>query len=177
MTVDSGSYEACPTRRRRTKAEIARVRQAIHDVASAFFHSEPGTTSDMTHRIYIEPTTIRGGRGQNYRVDYQGSVLIDEAWNPELEACRALLARGIVGRLEAWRFGKDHPDMLIADIAKAAEWTVEENEKSGPRLVRWRPRPEHLPQNAVSSSAPFAPAAVFGPGDHPPPRIETESAE
>src|SRR5262249_58117889 len=98
MTVDSGSYEACPTRRRRTKAEIARVRQAIHDVASAFFHSEPGTTSDMTHRIYIEPTTIRGGRGQNYRVDYQGSALIGEAWEPELEARPALPAPGSVGR-------------------------------------------------------------------------------
>src|SRR5262249_59452049 len=114
MTVDSGSYEACSTRRRRTKAEIARVRQAIHDVASAFFHSEPGTTSDMTHRIYIEPTTIRGGRGQNYRVDYQGSVLIDEAWNPQLEACRGLPARGIVGRMEGWGLGGRPPGMGIA---------------------------------------------------------------
>src|SRR5262249_57543256 len=109
MTVDSGSYEACSTRRRRTKAEIARVRQAIHDVASAFFHSEPGTTSDMTHRIYIEPTTIRGGRSQNYRVDYQGSVLIDEAWNPQLEACRALLAPGLLGPLAALPSAQNPP--------------------------------------------------------------------
>ena len=52
----------------------------------------------MTHRIQIQPTTIRGERGQYYRVHYDGSVLIDETWNPELEACRALLARGIVGQ-------------------------------------------------------------------------------
>jgi len=92
----------------------------------------------MIHRIHIEPTTIRGDRGQYYRVHYEGAPLIDETWNPELEACRALLARGIVGRLEIWRAGKPHPDMLVPDIAKAAEWTVEENEEHGPRFVRYR---------------------------------------
>jgi hypothetical protein len=102
----------------------------------------------MPHRIYIEPTTIRGERGQYYRVHYKGAVLIDETRNPELEACRALLSRGIVGRLEIWRFGKDHSDMLIPDIAKAAECTVEENEKRGPRFVQWT-RPDDAPWNAV----------------------------
>ena len=128
----------------------------------------------MNHRIHIQPTSIRGERGQYYRVHFEGAVLIDQTWSPELEACRALLTRGIVGRLEVWRAGKRHPDMLVPDIAKAAELTVEENERLGPRFVRWRLRPEHLPQNAVSSSAPFGPAAVFRPGD---PRIETEPAE
>ena len=130
----------------------------------------------MIQVIFIEPITVRGERGQRYRVHYQGAVLIDETWNPELETCRALLARGIVGPLEAWRFGKDQPDMLIPDIAKTAELTVEESEKSGPRFVRWKPRPEHLTQNAVPLSAPFAPAAVFEPGDPQPLRKETEPA-
>jgi hypothetical protein len=129
------------------------------------------------HRIYIEPTTIRGEKGQRYRIHYEGAVLIDETWNPELEACRALLARGIEGRLEVWRFGKSHPDMQVPDIAEAAEWTVEENEKLGPRLVRWRPRPDDLPQDAISRSAPSPPAAVLRSGDPTPPRKETEPAE
>jgi hypothetical protein len=116
------------------------------------------------HRIYIEPTTIRGERGQYYRIHYQGAPLIDETWNPELEACRALLARGIVGRLEVWRAGKSHPDMLVPDIAKAAEWTVKENESHGPRFGRWKPLPEDLSQNAVSLSPGIAPAAVLGSG-------------
>jgi hypothetical protein len=132
----------------------------------------------MIHRIHIEPTTIRGERGQYYRVHYDSTaVLIDETWNVELEACRALLSRGIVGRLEVWRFDKDHPDMLIPDIARAVEWTVEENEKRGPRFVRWKPRPEDVPWNAVSLSGGIAPAAVFEPGDNPPLRKETEPAE
>jgi hypothetical protein len=124
----------------------------------------------MTHRIHIAPTTIRGERGQYYRVHYEGAVLVDETWNPELESCRALLARGIVGRLEVWRFRQDHPYVIIPDIAKAAEWTVEENEKWGPRFTRWRPRQEDAPRNAISLSGGIAPAAVLGPGDRTPPQ-------
>jgi hypothetical protein len=130
----------------------------------------------MTRRIYIEPTTIRGERGQRYCVYHEGAVLIDETWNPEFEACRALLGRGIVGRLEVWRFGKPHPDMLM-DIAKAAEWTVVENESHGPRFVRWKPKPDDVRWNAVSASALLPPAAVLGSGDPTPPRKETEPAE
>ena len=40
-------------------------------------------TPQATHRITIEPTTIRGERGQRYQVRYEGGVLIDETWNPE----------------------------------------------------------------------------------------------
>jgi hypothetical protein len=122
--------------------------------------------------IHIEPTTIRGDRGQYYRVHYRGAPIIDETWNPELEACRALLARGIVGRLEVWRASKSHPDMIVPDIAKVAEWTVVENESHGPRFVRWRPLPEHLSQNALSCSAGIAPAAVFESAATPAPTPE-----
>jgi hypothetical protein len=131
----------------------------------------------MIHRILIEPRTIRGERGQYYRVHCQGAVLIDETWNPVFEACRVLLACGFVGRLEVWRFGKDYPDMVVPDIARAAEWTVEESEKRGPHFVRWRPRPEDVHWNAVFLSAPFSPAAVSGSGDPTLPGKETEPAE
>jgi hypothetical protein len=38
------------------------------------------------HRIVIEPTSIRGERGQYYRVYFEGTVLIEDTWNPEFEA-------------------------------------------------------------------------------------------
>ena len=60
----------------------------------------------LAHRITIEPTEIRGERGQRYRVHYGDAVLIEDTWNPEFEACRALVARGITGRLDVWRAGK-----------------------------------------------------------------------
>src|SRR5262249_53241879 len=82
---------------------------------------------------------------------------------------RVLSARGIAGRLEVWRFGKSDPDMSVPDIAKAAEWTVKENETRGPHFVRWQPRPEDLSQNLVSRAPEILPAAVLGcyPGKKP----------
>jgi hypothetical protein len=38
-----------------------------------------------------------------------------------------LVARGVTGRLETWRTGKTHPDMIVPDIEEGARWTVEEN--------------------------------------------------
>jgi len=61
------------------------------------------------HRIVIEPTSIRAERGQCSRVYFEGAVLIEDMWNPEFETCRALVARGIIGRLEVWRADKPYP--------------------------------------------------------------------
>jgi hypothetical protein len=68
------------------------------------------------HRIVIEPPGIRGERGQRYRMHFEGTVLIDDTWNLEFEACHALVARGITGRLETCRTGKTHRDMIVPDI-------------------------------------------------------------
>jgi hypothetical protein len=144
----------------------------IYDSAEAQADRE----QQKAHRVYIEPTTIRGDRGQYYRVHYRGASLIDETWNPEFEACRELLAQGITGRLEVWRLGKSYPDMLVRDIATAAERTVVENESHGPRFVRWKPLPEDLSQNAVSRVPGIPPAAVSGLGGTTLPRRETEPA-
>lgn len=116
------------------------------------------------HRIVIEPTTIRGDRGQYYRVRYEGGVLLEEAWNPELEACRALVARGITGRMEVWRAGKAHADMIVPSIEEAARWTVVDNDKEGPVIKRWEPLPAHFQRNAVSRGREFPPAASSVPG-------------
>jgi hypothetical protein len=72
------------------------------------------------HRIVIEPTSIRGERGQYYRVYFEGTVLIEDTWNPEFEACRALVARGITGRLEVWRADKHYPGLIVPDIEEGA---------------------------------------------------------
>jgi hypothetical protein len=88
------------------------------------------------NRIDVE--VIRYGvRGPVYRVMYAGEVLL-EHWNPEFEACRALLARGITGKLEAWRTGGTYP-ALILDIEKAAKLTVEESDGVSVRVVPWKP--------------------------------------
>jgi hypothetical protein len=78
-----------------------------------------------------------GGRVPIYLVMYAGEVLL-EHWNPEFEACRALLARGITGKLETWRPGGTYP-ALILDIQKAAKLTVEESDTVSVRIVPWKP--------------------------------------
>src|SRR5262249_6427729 len=107
----------------------------MNDTYDSAADAEADRDQLKAHRIDIEPTTIRGKRGQYYRVHFEGAVLIAETRNPEFEACRALSALNVTVRLEVWRFGKSHPDMLVPDIAKAAKWTVVENENQGPRFV------------------------------------------
>jgi hypothetical protein len=91
----------------------------------------------ITHRITIEPAS-RGERGQRYRATYDGAVLIESSRNPEFDACRALMAQGVSGLAEIWWRGGSFPAMTL-DIAGAAELTVSETDKEGPRLIRWRP--------------------------------------
>ena len=118
----------------------------------------------INHRIVIEPATIRGERGQYYRVYFQDSVLLEDTWNPEFEACRALVARGVTGRLEVWRAGATYPGLVFPDIEVGARWTVVENDKDGPIIKRWVPYPDHLHQDAVSASTPLSPTAGHRPG-------------
>jgi hypothetical protein len=103
------------------------------------------------HKITIEPTSIRGERGQRYRVIYNGSVLIEDTWNPEYDACRVLLTNGITGKLETWRQDRRAPSMRL-DIEKSATLTVEEGQQVGPRFRRWAAHPEHAGHEAISRS-------------------------
>jgi len=113
-----------------------------------------------THRIVIEPTSIRGERGQRYRVHFEGTVLIEETWNPEFEGCRALVARGITGRFEVWRApDKPYPGLIVPDIARGAGRTVIENDKIGPVMAPWRAWPEDMQPDGVSRDTILAPAA------------------
>ena len=122
------------------------------------------SSDHATHRIIIEPTTIRGERGQYYRVFFEGAVLIEDTWNPEFEACRALVALGITGRLEVWRSDKPYPRLIFPDIEEGARWTVVENDKEGPVIKRWKPFPEHLQPDAVPRGRVLAPAAGIDRG-------------
>ncbi|HET6926050.1 MAG TPA: hypothetical protein VFI48_04265 [Hyphomicrobiaceae bacterium] len=121
-----------------------------------------------TRRIVIEPTTIRGERGQRYRVRFGGEILIEDTWNSEFEACRALVARGCTGPFEVWRVGKAHSDMLIPDVKVGARWTVLENDNVGPVIVRWRPWSNDIHSDAVFRHAVRAPEPARAAGGDSP---------
>ena len=95
-----------------------------------------------------------------------GAVRIESSRDPEFDACRALLAQGITGKLETWWKDGSLPAMIL-DIAGAARLTVSETEKEGLRLVPWRPFVAVDARNGVSSRADSsgiaadAPAALY----------------
>jgi hypothetical protein len=95
------------------------------------------------HCITIEPTKL-SQRGQMYRGIYAGSILIESNRNPEFDACRALLAKGITGKIETWRPGVAFPAMQI-DIERGAQLTVTESDKDGPCFAPWHPHPDAVP--------------------------------
>ena len=102
--------------------------------------------SGTDRRVTIEPAAL-GERGHRYRVTYAGSILIESSRVPALDACRALLALGITGKLEMWRQDKAWPDMQL-EIEGGAKLTVIETEKEGPRFGWWQPF-SHATPNAV----------------------------
>jgi len=107
-------------------------------------------SNNSGHRIDIEPRGL-GDSGHRYRVIHNGVTLIESTKNPEFDAARALLAKGITGRLEIWRQGASDRAILL-DIRRAAELTVEDGDKAGPRFTRWQPRSVEPSTNAVSAS-------------------------
>ena len=105
----------------------------------------------VDQKISIEPTNIRGARGQQYRVIYNDAILIEDTRNPEYEACRMLLAMGINGMLETWRPDRQAPCLRL-DIGRGANLTVEEGQRVGPRLRRWVAHPDAANLEAISCS-------------------------
>lgn len=104
-----------------------------------------------TIKITIERAAL-GERGLRYRATYLGSILVESSRNLEFDACRALLARGITGKLQVWRAGTASADMCL-DIERGAGLTIHETDASGPRLARWKPRPDDDAQTASVSCA------------------------
>jgi hypothetical protein len=101
--------------------------------------------SVTVHRIDIEPITPIGpsslkgeNRVQKYKVSYRGENLIESTREPVYSSCRALVARGLTGKLEVWG-GEPYARGIVKDIEKGAKLTIVENENEGPRLGRYKP--------------------------------------
>jgi hypothetical protein len=83
-------------------------------------------------------------------VTYAGETLVEGRRNPIFDACRALLAWGITGRLEVWRRGRTSADMQL-DIERGARFAIRETTTLSLRLVPWHPwwRTDDVDPNAV----------------------------
>src|SRR5262249_44646742 len=94
-------------------------------------------TSVNTYRVTIEPT-LRTASRQFYRATYNGQEIVARSWDPEFDACRALKARGLSGRVEFFWEGVLHPCLIVRNLARGARLHAYEDEIHTPALRRWQ---------------------------------------
>lgn len=87
--------------------------------------------------LILKPKKM-GRRGMIYDVIYQGEVLVT-SHDPGGNACRALQELGVKGVVRFWREGKDFWDYKYSSVEKGARVRVQENNRYGPRVLRWQP--------------------------------------
>ena len=91
-------------------------------------------TLDLTLKCRPRP----GPKGYLYAVYDAAGSLVLTSLNPEFDACRVLVAAGRTGKVRFWRPGRPEHDSEF-DIQKAAKFTVRENSKHAPRIVKYKP--------------------------------------
>lgn len=85
-------------------------------------------------RVDIDRVPATGG--QRWQVTIDGQILIDRARDPEHEAARLLLARGLTGRMLTYVGGR--PSMILS-IEAAAGFTIIEGSATSLRRTKWQP--------------------------------------
>jgi hypothetical protein len=104
---------------------------------------------NITARVH--PHWAGGKAGYLYSVIYGGTLLVERSRDPECDAARALVAKGITGTLTLLD-GKTGLPRLTLDIEKAAKLTVREDRGLGPLFVRYVPWSEKVKERVETAS-------------------------
>lgn len=91
----------------------------------------------MSAIVDVERTKL-GARGYRYRVWHNGEILVENTGEPMGAAARALVDKGVTGRMQMRRLGSLMIDMEGL-IAVSATLTVSEGNDHGPRIAKWKP--------------------------------------
>lgn len=83
------------------------------------------------------PRKSGGKNYYTYSVEFAGELIVNGSTNPEHDACRALVAKGITGTLLLQDCGSGKGRTRI-DIERGALWAISETQK-GFRRCRWTP--------------------------------------
>ena len=103
-------------------------------------------TKDVMLKTKLHPVRVPRG-GYRYSVIFRGELLVDRSRDPECDAARALVAKGIAGRLTMLDGKSKH--RIVIDIERAAQLCV----KEGPlRFAPYESRPD-APQTAETDEA------------------------
>jgi hypothetical protein len=93
------------------------------------------------------------GRLGFYNVLFDGELLVERSRVPELDAARALVAKGPTGKLTMLD-GKTGTPRSIINIERAAKLTVDESRT--PRFSKWKPMPADLKARQTSTGASYS---------------------
>jgi hypothetical protein len=105
----------------------------------------------MTLKARLHPHWVGSRDGYRYSVLFDGKLLVERSRDPECDAARALLAKGITGTLTMLD-GKTGKPRTIIDIEKAAKLSTVERQRDGLRLERYAVTPHsegHGPEERV----------------------------
>ena len=100
----------------------------------------------------LHPNWVGGEGGYVYSVVYDGKLLVDCSRDPECDAARALIAKGITGKLTLCD-GKTGIPRTIIDIEKAANLRVADESRKGLRFRIQRGATEaHRPDSSAEAA-------------------------
>lgn len=102
------------------------------------------------HRIEIKRTHWTSS-GARFEVTHNGKTLIESSRDPEHDACRALLAKGLTGTLETYHPGGTVARMRL-DIERGAKLGINESAKTNIKTVRWSPYPGRIANNPTDDA-------------------------
>ena len=88
----------------------------------------------------------RTPKKQFYSATLNGRVIVEKSSDPEFDACRAMQAARLTGRVEFYWPGVPYPGLIVRDLDKAAGLRVVESERTAPIVTKWRPLDDMLDQ-------------------------------
>jgi hypothetical protein len=92
----------------------------------------------MIHDVTLKANPLQLGKRQTHSVWWEGKLLLAASRDPEFDACRALQALGLAGKLRVRWDGETAHSMLISIEWGAAKRTAE-GSAYGPAVSKWEP--------------------------------------
>lgn len=92
----------------------------------------------MIFDVTLKANPLRLGQKRSYQVWREGELLLAASKDPEFDACRALKALGLTGRLRTRWDGETEFAMLVS-IEWGASKRTAENNAVGPVTTKWEP--------------------------------------
>src|SRR5689334_8456489 len=115
-------------------------------------------------KVTLHPIWVGGARyGYLYDATFDGQTIVSRSHDPEYDAARALLARGLTGHFETID-GKTGQRRMRFDVAKAARLCVVEEDGRRLRIRKWAP----CGSGAARTAPPLVPAPDALPAEHAP---------